>query len=60
MRRTAAEERGIATRVHDQDRTAADFVCAFRSIEFNGRALLVKHESEKKKEKWSRGRRPQR
>ena len=50
MRRTAAEEWNLATNVHDQDVTAAEFVRTFMSAEFNGRALLAKHESEKKKE----------
>ena len=50
LRRTAAEEWNLATNVDEQDRTAAEFVRTFRSSEFNGRALLAKHESEKKKE----------
>ena len=49
MRRTAAEEWNLATNVHGQDCTSAEFVRTFMSAEFNGRALLAKHESEKKK-----------
>ena len=50
MRRTAAEEWDLAMHGHEQDVTSAESVRTFRSIEFNGRALLAKRESEKNKE----------
>ena len=48
--RAAAEEWNIAANAREQDVTAVEFARAFRPIEFNGRALLAKRESEKKKE----------